>query len=101
MTPELATKWVEALRSGDYKQAKSILYDKEENAYCCLGVLYKIVCGRNPAQGREKLSNEDLKIPSKYQLDDQEEDWFIQMNDTVGYDFDDIADEIEAKYIHL
>lgn len=37
---EFATKWVEALRSGGYKQAKSYLKAKE--GYCCLGIACKI-----------------------------------------------------------
>lgn len=33
-------KWVKALRSGKYKQTKSEL--KDNNGYCCLGVLCEI-----------------------------------------------------------
>jgi len=32
-------KWIEALRSGEYKQGKFGLYDKDSDSYCCLGVL--------------------------------------------------------------
>lgn len=42
---ELA-QWTEALESGKYKQASSLqsqLYSIEEGAYCCLGVLAKIM----------------------------------------------------------
>lgn len=37
MNPEVKAKWVAALRSGEYKQAKGRLRDGD--AYCCLGVL--------------------------------------------------------------
>jgi hypothetical protein len=37
MNPELKTKWLEALRSGNYAQTKETLKDKR--GYCCLGVL--------------------------------------------------------------
>lgn len=37
MDKELKAKWVEALRSGRYQQAREVLYDG--NGYCCLGVL--------------------------------------------------------------
>jgi hypothetical protein len=38
MTPQEARKaWVEALRSGDYKQGEGVLRDGDGN-YCCLGV---------------------------------------------------------------
>jgi hypothetical protein len=43
MKPEVKEKWVEALRSGDYTQAKGKLTktdpDGEPVGYCCLGVL--------------------------------------------------------------
>lgn len=31
-------KWTAALRSGEYKQGKDMLYDKETDSFCCLGV---------------------------------------------------------------
>jgi hypothetical protein len=31
--------WVKALRSGKYKQTRGQLYNKLDNAFCCLGVL--------------------------------------------------------------
>lgn len=37
MKPALKTKWVEALRSGGYKQGFGQL--KRDDAFCCLGVL--------------------------------------------------------------
>jgi hypothetical protein len=33
-----AEKWLTALRSGKYKQTTSVLYDLEDDGYCCLGV---------------------------------------------------------------
>jgi len=38
MKEEVKDKWVKALRSGEYKQGKNRLEDKQGN-YCCLGVL--------------------------------------------------------------
>lgn len=40
---DLKTKWVAALRSGDYNQGTGNLY-AHNNTYCCLGVL-GVVCG--------------------------------------------------------
>lgn len=37
MKPEIAQKWVEALRSGNYTQTTKTLRD--DKGYCCLGVL--------------------------------------------------------------
>lgn len=44
MSQEIKTKWIEALRSGEYKQGKDILKN-ENGAYCCLGVLQMCVQG--------------------------------------------------------
>ena len=40
MNPELKQKWIEALRSGDYKQTKEKL--RRWGGYCCLGVLCEV-----------------------------------------------------------
>lgn len=37
MNPKVKQKWLEALRSGEYKQTKENLRDG--NGFCCLGVL--------------------------------------------------------------
>ena len=37
-----AQKWVEALRSGEYKQGVGCLYDSRHDKYCCLGVACKV-----------------------------------------------------------
>lgn len=58
-------KWIEALRSGDFKQGKSKLtskfpvmghYEEKEDFDCCLGVLCKIV-GRDNGVIREDYSD--------------------------------------------
>jgi hypothetical protein len=40
MNPEIKAKWLEALRSGKYKQAEGRL--KVNDTFCCLGVLCDI-----------------------------------------------------------
>ncbi len=42
MKKNIATKWVKALRSGEYKQGYGKLHHPKTNDYCCLGVLCKI-----------------------------------------------------------
>lgn len=37
----IQTKWLEALESGEYKQANGKLWDKHNDSYCCLGVAAK------------------------------------------------------------
>lgn len=41
MNPVVKAKWLEALRSGEYKQADGVLRTTEDS-YCCLGVLSQI-----------------------------------------------------------
>jgi len=42
MNSEIKAKWLEALRSGKYKQGKVHLRDRNSN-YCCLGVLCDLI----------------------------------------------------------
>lgn len=45
MNPQIKQKWVDALRSGDYKQTQRHLHD--ENGFCCLGVLCDLYIKEN------------------------------------------------------
>jgi len=42
MNKDIAKKWVDALRSGEYKQGKGYLKNAA-GEYCCLGVLCEVV----------------------------------------------------------
>lgn len=39
MKTDVKTKWLDALRSGEYKQGKNVLHDEATDTFCCLGVL--------------------------------------------------------------
>lgn len=41
MNPEIKQRWVAALRSGEYPQAKSAL--RSSDGFCCLGVLCDVI----------------------------------------------------------
>lgn len=43
MNPEIKTLWLDALRSGEYKQGKHALHRLADNSFCCLGVLCDVV----------------------------------------------------------
>ncbi len=45
MPKESWDKWEAALLSGEYKQGRRFLYDKETGGYCCLGVLQHCLTG--------------------------------------------------------
>lgn len=49
MNLEVKSKWVQALRSGEYKQGTHVL--KHDNAYCCLGVLCDLYSKEHDASG--------------------------------------------------
>lgn len=42
MDIEVKQKWVAALRSGEYKQARKQLRSDDSSGYCCLGVLCEL-----------------------------------------------------------
>lgn len=104
ITKEQKQKWIEALRSGNYKQGTHRLYHKYTDRYCCLGVLCDVL-------GFKKVTNGDIQrgafciddiilthcinysnkeiIPSKL------EEELIHMNDN-GNSFEFIASFIES-----
>lgn len=48
MKPEIKVKWVNALRSGEYKQGNGKL--NRDGAFCCLGVLTDLAAKENLVQ---------------------------------------------------
>lgn len=112
MQTELKKNWIEALRSGEFKQVKNTLTNGE--AYCCLGVLCKI----GGASKLGEIYNEDegrfnqldcfelnktiaiVDLPEEYLkefgLTDNQQSTLIIMNDTDNKTFSEIADYIEV-----
>lgn len=61
MNLEIKSRWVTALRSGEYKQGQGGLHP-EEDSFCCLGVLCDL---HSKETGTEwKSSNQDCFFPS-------------------------------------
>lgn len=93
MNARLKVKWVRALRSGKYRQARLAL--REEGAYCCLGVLCRVAdipitkegCGCSP-RWLDSLPINDL-------IGELASDRCIVMNDSKCYSFAKIADWVE------
>jgi hypothetical protein len=42
LPPAFKQKWIDALRSGKYKQGRSLLHDPVKSTYCCLGVACRV-----------------------------------------------------------
>lgn len=115
---DLRTKWVEALRSGKYTQARGVL--REENSYCCLGVACDVagVPWRLLASDSKKYSvphngekfiglgyENWLSLPGpirdKLGLAGNQEKDLANMNDFKHLSFKEIADAIEKMPIEL
>lgn len=110
-------EWIAALRSGKFKQAKQGLElrkGKEIVGHCCLGVACKIndipldhYSSMSAVEDQAIYESEDLKIATKlfvsekisYILDLQGiEDDLVDMNDTEGQTFAEIADYLEQTW---
>lgn len=98
MNQEIKQKWIEALRSGKYKQGKyhlKIVDESGEESFCCLGVLASLFGPVEPYQVylAPNLQNETcLQKINQHKLS--------YMNDGSSdreYSFLQIADYIEAK----
>lgn len=92
MNPELKGKWVEALRSGEYKQGQFTF--RNGDRYCCLGVLCMvlsmpqlIVLGKDDYDGLRNASG----------LVQEDTDTLVRMNDHRKRSFKEISDYIEAN----
>jgi hypothetical protein len=108
MKAKLRQAWVDALRSGKYPQTKGMLFRKEASAlypagYCCLGVL----CDVTPGVTRDGMyfEFEGIRMSSTLSnhfnvavgLSAGHESKAIGLNDTSNWNFNQIADWIEAN----
>lgn len=111
MDPNIKRLWIEALRSGKYRQGRGFLHSLNEE-YCCLGVL----CALAEERGVSKRSDAIVLGGSVYAYDGRNStlpsavrQWagldrenplagvtLIYANDTLREDFNQIADRIEA-----
>jgi hypothetical protein len=100
---ELKRVWLEALRSGEYKQTRETLHNPESGGFCCLGVAAKVWGIANEDQMGEP---DDISLGGPRWVYDIlkgniltyviEEG--IHMNDH-GSPFTDIADMIERDWV--
>jgi hypothetical protein len=100
MDAQLKKKWIDALRSGEYPQARGALTDGE--GFCCLGVLCKIsgvmIEGNNCLEDGEIVGYLPVhKLTGLHS--DLYEVW--ERNDGMGsnapHSFQEMADYIEAN----
>lgn len=72
MKKEIAKKWVEALRSGDYPQTKSQL--RNATGFCCLGVLCNIHAQEHPEIAKKQI-NPSMYLEGAYTLPKEVMKW--------------------------
>lgn len=107
MDPELKKRWVDALRSGKYKQCAGKLHDGE--GFCCIGVLADIQgcewvqkdCCIDPDLWCSSFNEALVPASGAIPYDDADllgtkvRYTLIDMND-AGKSFDEIADYIDS-----
>ena len=95
MPKEIKDKWIAALRSGEYKQAKHVMFDKviDGGGYCCLGVLQHCISGKIVKQ-------EMLETPSRVWLAEHNINFYDGENTCstapVFHIIDDMGEEVEV-----
>lgn len=101
LPPEFKKKWVEALRSGKYKQGSGQLYSDDYKKYCCLGVAGSI-CGISKKElDKSGLFDEfnfcdGVDVPNPIKGDDGENvPGFLANANDSGATFEEIANWIE------
>jgi len=94
-------RWLKALRSGEYRQAKAELYNEETNAFCCLGVAVNEYAREHDLHFNDVAFFYESHLPIKVErwlgIDTTLEDRVIDINDKQDYTFNQIADYIEQE----
>jgi hypothetical protein len=100
--------WINALRSGEYKQIKKTL--QTYKGYCCLGVACKLFIpeGKQEVNFYGKLAGDepdDQRNAPEWLKDinrefrDKTGKYLTALNDIDGFSFNEIADVLEMVYI--
>lgn len=101
---EFTEEWIKRLRSNEYKQGEGQLFDKRSNEYCCLGVactiynneeLKSIGCEFHIPYNIESPS--EINIPREIRGFNEFTKILIDLNDSEGLNFNEIADWIEEN----
>lgn len=106
---EQFNKWVKALRSGRYKQAKGSL--QHEDGYCCLGVACKVIIPKNKLKykynnllkGGFPFSQPNApkwlkEIDNDFRNRNEDKSSLSFLNDDRNYTFEQIADALVEAY---
>mgnify|MGYP006898466107 CR=1 FL=1 len=108
MDKKLKKRWVAALRSGNYRQARESLIDRSGSRarYCCLGVLCRVSgaefslysgCAEFPSGNLTNTGTLGPDILDEVGLYETDAEVLMEMNDTEKKSFKEIADYIEKN----
>lgn len=111
MDAEIKSKWVTALRSGEYIQGEGALkrrFADEPVVHCCIGVLAEVAGlqlderpGAADRTVRWSVDGDDGQLSDaileQLGLTDETQSELIDMNDNRDFDFNDIAHYIEEN----
>lgn len=98
MNPQVKEKWINALRSGEYKQGREKL--RSPNGYCCLGVLCDLYSKEKEIEWtfKEAFEEENTQPVDRWYFDGESEflpqsvkEWaeLEQINPLIKIDVDD------------
>lgn len=98
-TTIVLTKWIEALESGAYKQGYDKYYNPETDAYCAMGVYFKVCQTDSPYPyyySPHHMMIDQLPLSSSYAaaLHGQ----IVNMNDGRRMSFNEIADYLRQRF---
>jgi hypothetical protein len=102
--PEFKAEWVAALRSGRYAQGQGCLRTVD-NTFCCLGVACDLIdpgIWTKFSTDMYQHGQRAVYMPSPFErenigLDFDAATYLSELNDTLKWDFHQIADWIEAN----
>lgn len=100
-------KWIDALRSGEYRQERRWL--QTSGGYCCIGVACKIFISDSKQRLRGthlhgNMAEEQPNCPrwlrsANYEFYSRTGETLTTLNDQKGFSFAEIADLLQAVYI--
>lgn len=95
MDPVVKAEWVEALESGDYKKGTGRLYDPDLKCHCVTGVLCDLKLERDETCYKYDGGCYFFSLPGDFAdsvgLEDSAVSELVDLNDTVGMTFSDLA----------
>lgn len=109
MNAEIKQKWIEALRSGEYRQGINYLRGND-NTYCCLGVLCDLYAKEHNIEWRDSaiFQAKELNVAgtTPHYLPNRVQEWaevngnnpnLLGNRNDEGKTFNEIADIIEKE----